>query len=94
MNIKFTQGFLNKLEEIFSQSDYVLRYEKGHFKSGFCILNDQKIVVVNKFNPLEGKINALIEILKNLELDVSKMDDKSKSLYYDLVQNKQLNLLE
>lgn len=94
MNIKFTQNFLSKLEDIFAQSDYMLRYEKGHFKSGFCILNDQKIVVVNKFNPLEGKINVLIEILKNIQLDVSKMDEKSKALYNELLHNNQLNLLE
>lgn len=88
MIVKNTNHFLSKLEDIFAQSDYVLRYEKGHFKSGYCILNEQKVVVVNKFHPLEGKINSLIEILKTLHIDMSKMDEKSRVLYHDITQSK------
>ena len=36
--MKYTKHLLNKLEDIFSESDYVLRYEKGNFQSGYCIL--------------------------------------------------------
>jgi hypothetical protein len=79
---------LNRLEEIFSVSDYILRYEKGNFKSGFCILNDQKIIVVNKFYALDGKINCLIEILRSTPLDTSAFNDKHKALYLEITQTK------
>ena len=69
MAIKHTKHFLDKLENLFASSDYMLRYEKGNFKSGYCVLNESKIVIVNKYFPLEGKINALVDILIELNHD-------------------------
>jgi hypothetical protein len=84
--MKATPQFLTKLEDIFSESDFVLRYEKGNFKSGYCILNEQKVIVVNKFYPLEGKITCLIEILRTISLDTSGFKEKTKELYTELTQ--------
>lgn len=67
-----------------AESDYILRYEKGNFKSGYCVLRDQKIMIVNKFFTTEGKINALLEILKSTPLDGSRFSEKSKKLYDEL----------
>lgn len=69
-----------------AESDYILRYEKGNFKSGYCLLRDQKIMIINKFYTIEGKINALLEILKSTELDTSRFTEKSKNLYDELMQ--------
>ena len=74
------------MEDLISESDYMLRYEKGNFKSGYCLLRDQKIMIVNKFYTTEGKINALLEILKTVELDTSKFTEKSLKLYQELTQ--------
>jgi hypothetical protein len=84
--IKYTAAFLTKMEDLISESDYMLRYEKGTFKSGYCLLRDQKIMIINKFYTTEGKINALLEILKTVELDTSKFTEKSLKLYVDLTQ--------
>ncbi|MCK6617539.1 MAG: hypothetical protein L6Q51_07830 [Cyclobacteriaceae bacterium] len=84
--IKYTVPFLNKLEELLAESDYTLRYEKGNFKSGYCLLRDQKIMIVNKFYTTEGKINALLDILKSVELDKSRFSEKSLRLYEELTQ--------
>jgi len=77
MAIKYTKHFLDKIENLFSSSSYILRYEKGNFKSGYCILKDNKVVIVNKYFPLEGKINALIDILSELNLEPQDFKDKS-----------------
>jgi hypothetical protein len=84
--VKYTVPFLTKLEDMIAESDYTLRYEKGNFKSGYCVLKDQKIIIVNKFYTTEGKINALMEILKNVVLDRSRFTEKSQKLYEELVQ--------
>lgn len=84
--IKYTAGFQTKIEDIISESDYILRYEKGNFKSGYCLLREQKIMIVNKFYTTEGKINALMEILRTVELDQSKFTEKSQKLYEELTQ--------
>jgi len=85
--IKYTNQFLTKLEDLIAESDYILRYEKGNFKSGYCLLREQKIMIINKFFTTEGKINALLDILKNLELDTSRFTEKSLKLYEELSQS-------
>jgi hypothetical protein len=87
MEVKYTTQFLSKLEDIFSESDYMLRYEKGNFNSGYCLLKETHVAIVNKYYPLEGKVNSLIEILKQVELSTEKMSDKNKKLYQDIYQS-------
>ena len=84
--IKYTNHFLTKIEDMIAESDYILRYEKGNFKSGYCLLREQKIMIINKFYTTEGKINALLEILKNTELDTSRFSEKSKAMLEEISQ--------
>lgn len=86
MTIRYTKQFLNKLEDVFAESDYVLRYEKGSFKSGYCLLNDTRIAIVNKYYTTEGKINCLIDILKSIEIDKGSLSDKNANLLMELSQ--------
>ncbi|MFC5625003.1 hypothetical protein [Algoriphagus winogradskyi] len=90
MAIKYTKHFLDKLENLFASSDYMLRYEKGNFKSGYCVLNEAKIVIVNKYFPLEGKINALVDILIELNLDPSDFKDKANHDFLTELRQTQL----
>ncbi len=84
--IKYTNQFLNKLEDLIAESDYILRYEKGNFKSGYCLLREQKIMIVNKFFATEGKINSLLDILKIIALDTTRFSEKNLKLYELLTQ--------
>ena len=84
--VKYTNQFLTKLEDIIAESDYILRYEKGNFKSGYCVLKDQKIIIINKFFTTEGKINALLDILKTVAFDTSRFSEKNLKLYEELSQ--------
>ncbi|HVD99428.1 MAG TPA: hypothetical protein VNB90_14560 [Cytophagaceae bacterium] len=86
MQIKYTQQFLNKLEDIFAESKYILRYEKGNFHAGYCILKETNVAVVNKYFTVEGKINALIEILRQIELNPETLSEKNRKLYLELTQ--------
>ncbi|MFM7852832.1 MAG: hypothetical protein ACKO96_13180 [Flammeovirgaceae bacterium] len=82
--IKYTTQFLTKLEDLVAESDYILRYEKGNFKSGYCVLKEQKIIIINKFFTMEGKINAVLDILKNVELNTANFSEKNLKLYHEL----------
>ncbi|MFC6998144.1 hypothetical protein [Rufibacter roseus] len=86
MQLKYTRPFLNRLEDVFAESEYMLRYEKGTFKSGFCILKDTKVVVVNKYFPLEGRINCLVEILRSIEIPAETLRPESQALYLAIKQ--------
>lgn len=85
--IKYTNQFLNKLEDLIAESDYILRYEKGNFKSGYCLLREQKIMIINKFFTIEGKINALLDIFRIIKLDTTRFSEKNQLLYQELTQS-------
>lgn len=39
---------IEELEQIARQLNLQIRYEKGDFEGGYCVLKEQKILVVNK----------------------------------------------
>lgn len=84
MQIKFTKSFLSKLEDLVSASGYVLRYEKGNFKSGYCIIKNMKVAVINQFFPTEGRVNALLDIVKELDIDPEQLTADEQKLYHSI----------
>ena len=86
MQIKYTKHFLNKLEDLMSETDYVLRYEKGNFQSGYCILKETKVAIINKYYAIDGKINSLIEIIRSIDLDKSKLSESNTKLFKEITQ--------
>ncbi len=74
--IKLNQSTLDKLEELLILGGYKVRTEKGNFKSGSCIVEHSKLIVLNKFSPVETKVGFLIEAIQQLDLDQSMMDEK------------------
>jgi len=87
MQIKYTPHFLSKLEDLFSESTYILRYEKGNFQSGYCLLNDSKIAIINKYFPLEGKINSLIDIIRTINLNPEELSEYNRKFFSAIRQN-------
>jgi len=80
MEIKLTKQFQNKLESILISQDYKVRFEKGNFKSGYCIININKIVIINKYFTIEGKINSLIEIINKINIQEKKCTNEQIKL--------------
>ena len=86
MSVKYTKAFLTKLEDLFAETEYILRYEKGNFHSGYCILNDSKVAVINKYFPLDGRISSLIDILRTIEINPENLSEKSRKLFSSISQ--------
>lgn len=84
MSFKYTANTLKKLEQLFEEARYVVRYEKGNFNSGFCILETKRVAVINRFLNTEGRINALIEILPSLTIDEADLSDEMQKWYTQL----------
>lgn len=84
--MKYTQSTLDKLADILGESGYVVRYERGTFQSGWCLLEARKIVVLNKFLNVEGRINTLMEIVPQLAIDFDKLTHESQKLYEEVVK--------
>ncbi|MGB3005389.1 MAG: hypothetical protein WBC06_02695 [Chitinophagaceae bacterium] len=83
--MKYTQTTLDKLESIPEQAGYVLRYERGTFQSGYCILEARKVVVLNKFLQIEGRINTLIDLIPQLDINAELLTEESKKLYNGII---------
>ena len=79
--IAFTQHNLGKLEELFAELGYRVRYEKGSFRTGACVLQHTKVIMVNKFSNLEVRIQSLIQLLREMDVDMTNLDDKKKEFY-------------
>jgi hypothetical protein len=83
--LKYTQTSLDKLEAIPEQAGYILRYERGTFQSGYCILEQKKVVVLNKFLPTEGRINTLVDLIPQLEISAEQLAPDSLRLYQQIL---------
>jgi hypothetical protein len=83
--MKYTQNTLDKIEKVIEETGYIVRYERGTFQSGFCILEERKVVVLNKFLQLEGRINTLIELIPQLKIDTEQLTPESKKVYIDIM---------
>lgn len=68
--MKITRHNLQRLVQQIESFDYTVRYEKGHFQCGYCILQSKKVVVVNKFFDLRGRIESLSLILAQLSAKI------------------------
>ena len=82
--MKLTQTTLDKLEDILGESDFVVRYERGNFQSGWCLLEAKRIVVLNKFLNLEARINTLLELIPVLDIQFDKLTHESQKLYTEV----------
>jgi hypothetical protein len=84
MSFKYTTNTLKKLEELFEECRYIIRYEKGNFNSGYCVLEERRVVVINKFFSTEGRINALIEILSVIQVNEQELSGEMLKWYRQL----------
>jgi hypothetical protein len=83
--MKYTQTTLDKIEKVIEEVGYIIRYERGTFQSGFCILEDRKVVVLNKFLQLEGRINTLIDLIPQLKIDAEALSPESRKIFDDIM---------
>lgn len=83
--MKYTQTNLDKIESIVEECGYVIRYERGTFQSGYCILQDRKVIVINKFFQTEGRINTLIDLMPQLDIHFDSLTQDSQHLYEEIM---------
>jgi hypothetical protein len=74
--MNYTKHTLQKIEELLEEVGYTIRYEKGSFQSGYCLVENKKIAIVNKFFETEGRINTLIDIVDKVALSTEGLSEK------------------
>ena len=83
--LKYTNYTLKKFEAIFEELQYTIRYEKGSFQSGYCVVKNQKVAIINKFFDTEAKINCLIDILDSIDVNEDTLSSKSNKFLVEVV---------
>lgn len=63
------EEILQELKAVADQLGATVRFEKGDFKGGYCIVHDKKIIVINKMTNLQRKVMILSTALKELGTD-------------------------
>lgn len=84
--VKYTATYLSRLEDIFKETSYKIRYERGNFKSGSCLIQENKVIVINKFASIDTKINFLLEALRTEPIEEGTLSDKSRSFLQEVKQ--------
>ncbi len=79
---KYTKHSLKKIEALLETQGYKVRYEKGTFQSGYCIVENRKIAIINRFFDTEGRINTLLDILSSIEVDEQLFEDPKQLKFY------------
>lgn len=87
--VSITQYNLDKIENLLLDLGYKVRYEKGNFKTGACVIQNTKMIIVNKFSNLEIKINSLILLLREFEVSKEDLDEKQWTFYKSLIKKQE-----
>jgi hypothetical protein len=83
--MKYNQATLDKLETVLDETGYIYRYERGNFQSGYCILEQKKVVVLNKFLSVEGRINTLVELIPELNILPENLTPPARKTYEEVM---------
>ncbi|MCC6866995.1 MAG: hypothetical protein IT280_12645 [Ignavibacteria bacterium] len=60
---------LSELEDVADKLGYKIRFEKGNFAGGYCVLKESKLLVVNSRNEIERRIIIVAKSLKEIGID-------------------------
>jgi hypothetical protein len=87
--MNFSPSNLKKIETLLKEVGYTLRYEKGNFNSGYCILLDMNVIIVNKYFTDDVKFQKLLDLMIDLNVDVRKIaTEQSKKTWYKILSMK------
>ncbi len=63
------EELLEELEQLASQLGYKVRYEKGDFDGGWCIVKEEKLLLVNKKFDVRKRIAVLARCIGEMGVD-------------------------
>ena len=60
-------AIFQEFEQIAEELGIRIMQEKGNFKGGFCLLEEERIIVINKLKPIEQHLRALSQAFARLD---------------------------
>ena len=82
------EEIVEELKSIALQLGAEVRFEKGDFKGGYCILKESKVIVINKMTNLQRKVIVLSMALKELGVDKIYLTPKMREIIDEMSEVK------
>ena len=82
------EEIIQDLRSVADQLGASVRFEKGDFKGGYCLLKESKVIVINKNANLQRKAMILTAALKELGVDEIYLNPKLREWIDEMGENK------
>jgi hypothetical protein len=80
------EDLIVELKLVASQLGAEVRFEKGDFKGGYCLLKESKVIVINKLANLQRKVMILSAALKELGADEIYLSPKLREVIEEMTE--------
>jgi len=80
------EELFEELKALSAQLGAVVRFEKGDFKGGYCLLKESKFIVINKGAALQRKVIILSMALKELGVDQVYLSPRLREIIDEMAE--------
>jgi hypothetical protein len=80
--------FLDELKKLAAEMGARVRFERGDFQGGYCILNESRVIVINKLSTTQRKVMILSAALKELGIDEVYLPPRLREFIDEMDENR------
>ncbi|HET53719.1 MAG TPA: hypothetical protein ENN33_00715 [Ignavibacteria bacterium] len=81
------ETILQDLKSLANQMGATVRFERGDFQGGYCILKESKIIVINKLTSTQRKVMTLSAALNELGVDSVYLPPRLREIIEEMDSN-------
>ena len=82
------ETILQDLKSLALQMGAKVRFERGDFKGGYCIVKEDKVIVINRLSSLQKKVIILAAALKELGIEDVYLPPKLREVIEEMDESK------
>ena len=82
------ETILQDLKAIATEMGAKVRFERGDFKGGYCLLQESKVIVINKLSSVQKKVAILSSALSQLGAEDIYIPPKIREVIDEMDDNK------
>ena len=82
------ESILADLKSVANQMGAKVRFERGDFKGGYCLLKESKVIVINKLVTFQRKVITLSAALKELGVEDVYLTPRLREVIEEMADNK------
>ena len=82
------ETILDDLKSLATEMGAKVRFERGDFKGGYCLVQHSKVIVINKLSTTQRKVITLSAALKELGVDDIYLQPKLREIIDEMDETK------